>query len=84
MHALQIDIHHLAPDTAAGVAERLGFVLPWTAHSLHGAWTVSVPPTHGVGLEPGAFDIVTDEDWPAFEAAIGRTIHAVARSRTDR
>ena len=84
MPDLHIDIHRIESEAASGSAERLGFILPWTADGLHGMWTVSVHRAPGLGLEPGAFDVVTDENWPRFEAAVVRAIRTQARALRDR
>ena len=84
MHDLDIDIHQLGPDTASGAAERLGFALPWVAHGLHDEWTVSVDRAAGCGLEPGAFEVVTDDDWRAFEAAVRRAIQTRSHAHQTR
>ena len=74
MHPLSIHIHRRGPQSASGEAERLGFVLQWEAHAIHGSWTVWTDPSPTAWLEPGAFEVVTDDNWRVFEAAVGRVL----------
>ena len=78
MHPLNIHIHRLGPEGASGEAERLGFVLLWKAHAIHGSWTVWTDPSPEARPEPGAFEVVTDDNWRRFQAEVGRVIQAQA------
>ncbi len=72
---LDIVVIDREPRTARGVAGRFGFSVPWTAWSDAGAWQVEVPRGHSLGPDgKGAFELVTDDNWPAFTAAITRAL----------
>ena len=76
MHLLTIHIHQLKTDSASGEAERLGFVLKWRAHAVHGSWTIWTDPSPEARPEPGAFEVVTADDWRSFEADVSRAIQS--------
>jgi len=59
---------------ASGEAHRFGFSLAWQA-ARDGDWRVEVRQGHSLGPEgKGAFEVVTNDDWPAFTAAVARTL----------
>ena len=76
MPPLTIDIHQLATDSARGEAARLGFELRWAAHAIGDDWTVWMDTALDAPREPGAYEVVTADDWRAFEAAVGKVLRA--------
>ncbi len=72
---LQLTVDALGPDQAEGSASRFGFDLAWTATWDGAEWIVEIPPGHSLGPDgKGAFEIVTDDDWQRFVAAVRREI----------
>ena len=69
-------------DGVSGVARRWGAELPWTATRDGSGWEVVVPPGHSLGPDgTGSFELVTADDWPAFCAAVIRSIVATALAK---
>jgi len=81
MRSLQVDVHHRDAHTASGRAERLGFTLPWSASGHRGEWTIFLPTEPGLGREEGAFEVVTEDNWRAFERAVRHAIKSTAAHR---
>ena len=72
---LDIVIEVNAAGRALGVASRYGFELPWSALHDGSVWTVEVPRGHSLGPDgKGAFEVVTDEDWPRFVGAVHKAL----------
>ncbi len=72
---LDIEVTDHAPDRARGVATRCGFTLPWSGTFDGVEWVLEVPRGHSLGPSgKGAFEIVTDHDWPRFIVAVERVI----------
>ena len=72
---LQLTVDVLGPERAEGTATRFGFTLGWVATWDGAEWLVEIPPGHSLGPDgKGAFEIVTDDDWQRFVAAVRREI----------
>ena len=68
---LFLSVEAFEPNLARGTATRHGFDLGWTAAWNGSEWLVEVPPGHSLGPGgKGAFEIVTDDDWPRFVCAV--------------
>jgi len=75
-HQLELRILECRTPHARGVASRFGFELDWSATWDGRHWLVEVPAGHTLGPDgKGAFEIVTDDDWPRWVAAVRREIN---------
>jgi hypothetical protein len=71
-----VDAAHTA-DRRSGSAARFGFLLRWDATWDGAEWLVEVPRGHALGPDgKGAFEVVTNDDWPAFAAAVQRGLQS--------
>jgi hypothetical protein len=72
---LEVRVLEFRPERAEGSATRFGFALGWVATWDGAEWLVEIPPGHSLGPDgKGAFEIVTDDDWKRFTAAVRREI----------
>ena len=77
---LQLTVDSVGADRADGSASRYGFTLAWTATWDGAEWIVEVPAGHSLGPDGrGAFEIVTDDDWQRFVAAVRNVVTAPPR-----